>query len=110
MLLRLIFGTIGVSAFLSALFFILGLKRKSLFDWDGIIERALIVVIFTTGGPFYFVIPVVIAIRILFYLNLHSFVNNREPAMEFQKIKFKTEMLLDLILSPVLAVFICLII
>jgi len=113
MWLRLILATIGVSGIRYLLFYILRVGRGLKIDWDGIIERIFIVFLISGGGIFIWLIPLVVLTRVFYYLGIRSriwFTAGHEPAMEFQKINFKTEMLLDLSLSPALSILICLII
>jgi len=112
MYLRLLASTVGVSIFLNLLFFALRIRRAEKIDWDGLAERFFIVLLFSAGTIGYLIIPPVIIGRVIFYLNSRGdlwFVRKDEPAVEMQKSQFKTEMLLELILSPALAILICLI-
>ncbi|MFA4967085.1 MAG: hypothetical protein WC624_02570 [Candidatus Margulisiibacteriota bacterium] len=112
MYLRLITATVGVSISLFLLFYILGIRRGLKIDWDGLTERLFIVIFFSAGGMGFYLIPLIILIRIYYYLNARGnlwFARNNEPAVEMQKAKFKTEMVMDLALSPALAILVCLI-
>ncbi len=108
---RLVLATIGVSLFLSLLYNLLGLRRGLRFDWDGLIERTLIVIVFSWGGVFYWLIPILIIIHSIYYFNVRGdlwFLKSAEPAAEFQKVRYKTEIILDIILGPLISILICL--
>jgi len=110
MWLRLILATLGVSIFLSLLKNFLALEKGWRLDGDGICERALIVLIFWQGGVVFILLPIVILFRIFFYLNLHrhlDIIKINEPGALFQKIKIKSELLVDLLGSPLSAILIC---
>jgi len=110
MWLRLILATLGVSIFLSLLKNFLDLRKGWHLDWDGICERALIVLIFWPGGLFFILLPINILFRIFFYLNLHGhleILRINEPGALFQKVRIKSELLVDLLGSPLSAILIC---
>ncbi len=112
MMIRLLTATFGASLVLAIAFNLLKIERRRKIDWDGIGERALIVIFYTAGGVWLLLIPLTILLRVSYYLYTHwkSYLFEKgEPALDFQRAEFKTEMLLDLILSPALGLLVCLI-
>ena len=98
--------TFGVSVFLYLLKYILNFSRK--WDWDGFIERFFIGIVFLSNRFVVPIIALIIVIRIVYYIyrSLAYISVFRGEGLEFQKIQFKEEMLLDIILSPLLAIII----
>ncbi len=113
-LIQLIIGTYGGS------FIIYYLKRdfvdeRALYrrDIDGMIERLIIMLLFILNGPLFFLIPVVSAIRIIFYLliiarlkELRGIIIRAEPSISYQRVKLKSNIIIDLAVSPLFAVII----
>ena len=79
-------------------------------DISGIIERIILILLIDVGGTYLFLLPVVISIRALFVLEKGNFIKfadilkREEPAVEFQKIRLKSEISLSLVLSPFLGI------
>lgn len=80
------------------------------FDPSGMIERSLILILIIAGGSFILVIPIIVALRAICILGKGSFKNisdiliRKEPALEFQKIRLKSELGLSLIASPAIGI------
>jgi len=111
MWMRLLLATLGASILLSLLKNFLDLKRGWGLDWDGLIERALIVAVFAVGSWTYLFLPSVILARILIYLAWHKhleILRINEPGALYQRIRFKSELVVDLIGSPLLGILTCL--
>lgn len=74
-------------------------------------ERVLIVLIFRQNGMFFALLPFLILSRIIYYLTSRGhleILGVNEPGALFQKIKIKSELLVDLLGSPLSAILICL--
>jgi hypothetical protein len=111
MWIRLLLATLGASILLSLFKNFLELKRGWGLDWDGTIERALIVLIFYLGSWTFIFLPAVISSRILFYLTWHrhlEILKVTEPGALYQRIRIKSELVVDLIGSPLLGILACL--
>ena len=111
MWMRLLLATLGASILLSLFKNFLELRRGWSLDWDGWIERSLIVIIFSIGSWAYLILPSVILARILFYLAWHKhleILRVTEPGALYQRVKFKSELVVDLIGSPLLGILTCL--
>jgi len=89
--------------------------RKILYrrDWDGMLERGVITLLMLGGWKFILIIPVIVAVRIFYYLSFAShpkewsdIIKRIEPPFEYQKIKLKSYLSIDLIGSPILAVLV----
>ncbi|HTY12670.1 MAG TPA: hypothetical protein VMD02_00620 [Candidatus Omnitrophota bacterium] len=112
MVLRLLLATAGASILLAFIFKEMKVERKEKIDWDGMAERALIVVLFSAGRNWvWLILPVIIA-RISYYLFVHwkpYLIEEGEPAVDFQRAVFKTETMLSLVASPALGLLACMI-
>lgn len=108
-------GTLAISA-LGGTFllhflknFILVEKAPLSWDWDGIIERALITYLIATNR-WLFLIPVIILVKVIFRFALIGIFENlakiNAPGISYQKVKVKAELAFDLILSPAFAVLV----
>lgn len=98
-------GTLAIAAFGGSFLiyyltnFLLEEKAKFSFDWDGVAERALIAYLVMTPGWLYaipFVVLAKIAARLLSLRYL--------PEISAQRVKLKSELALELFLSPLFAV------
>ena len=108
-------GTLAVSAFGGTLLihflknFLLTEKGQLAWDWDGIIERALIAYL-VAAGSWLFLIPVIILIKVVFRLAtiglIANFLSVEEPGVVSQRVKLKSELALDLIISPLFAILV----
>lgn len=80
------------------------------FDISGIIERTALILLIAIGGIYMTLLPVVVAIRVVFLLDKGKFIRfadilkREEPAVEFQKVRLKSEISLSLVLSPFLGI------
>lgn len=87
------------------------LKEKTPFswDWDGLLERAIITYLWVTSQWLY-LIPAVIILKIIYRLTLIGFFENlskiNEPGTVSQKVTLKAELAFDLLLSPACAVLV----
>ena len=107
MALKLLLATLGVSFFLFYLKKFLSLNPEKLWDLDGMVERAFIIM--TVRQGWFWLIPIIILLRITVYLLERGhleFLKSNEPGMLFQRVKIKSELLVDLVLSPLCALLI----
>jgi hypothetical protein len=104
-------GTLSVSAFGGAFFiyyltnFLLTEKAKFAFDWDGVIERALITYCVLKPGLLWW-LTVIIAVKLaarLAAFGWQALYQTKEPGLISQKVKTKSELALELCLSPLFA-------
>jgi len=88
-------------------------SEKFKLDVIGIFERLLVTGSVAVGGKLLLLVPVVIAIKIVFYLSglrkWSDILSRKEPAMAYQKVKLKADLALELIISPLFAVIVGLI-
>ncbi len=100
-------GTLAIAAFGGSYLiyyltnFLLEEKAKFYFDWDGVAERALIAYLVMTPGRLYF-IPLVVLAKIAVRLFTLGYL----PDISAQKVKLKSELALELFLSPLFAIVI----
>jgi hypothetical protein len=107
------FGTLAISAFGGSFLihyltnFLLEEKARFAFDWDGVIERGLITYLIASQ-TLLFLIPVVVALKILARLAGLSgrLFKTNEPGVVSQKVKLKSELALELIVSPAFAILV----
>lgn len=107
MWIAILLATLGVSIFLYFTKNFLGLNPAFFWDWDGLVERALLVYIIRTQTMVWVLVPLIILSRIIIYLIAHGhleFLKEDEPGALFQRVKIKSEMLVDVIASPLIAV------
>lgn len=111
-----LWGTLAISA-LGGSFFLHYLKNFTLkekmpfsWDWDGLIERTLITYLIIFARGLLFLIPVVIAVKIILRLILIGFFANlakvNEPGTVYQKVTLKAELAFDLLFSPAFAILV----
>ena len=111
-------GTLAIAAFGGSFLiyyltnFLLEEKAKFIFDWDGVIERAVVAYLVVTPG-YLPLIPAVILAKIVFrFVTLSrrsSLLTSSEPGAAPQKIRLKAELALELFLSPLFAILVGLI-
>lgn len=88
------------------------LKEKISFalDWDGMLERLCITYILVTSLQLWLFIPLIIALKVLYRIAVLALVpglgQTREPAAASQKVLLKSELALDLLLSPFFAILV----
>lgn len=82
-------------------------------DWDGMLERGTVTLLFLLGPKLILITPFVVAARILYYLSVSGHLKNWlditrriEPSVEYQKVKLKGYLSVDLAGSPLLAIII----
>jgi len=110
-ILAIVFASIGGDFIIYLLkIMLISPKFRFLVDVSGIIERIVLILLIAVGGTYLVLLPVVIAIRALFVLEKGNFIRfadilkREEPAVEFQKIRLKSEISLSLVLSPFLGI------
>lgn len=112
-----IVALVGIISVFGGEFLIFFLKKYFLnprsvftFELSGMIERASIITAFVLGGLFFAAIPAMIIIRGAYVLNkeglekLSSLITKEEPALEYQKIKLKFEIIITVSVSPLLGI------
>ena len=83
-------------------------RARFSFDASGIIERMMLVTLIFVGGWSMLLIPVIMVARAAYVLDwsrlkrFSDIINKREPAVEFQKVKLKSDIILTLLASPAL--------
>ena len=79
-------------------------------DISGIIERVAIVVAVILGGNYQFYVPLVILIRVIFLARAKGekgsfeLIKRDEPAVQFQKIRLKSEFAVSALASPAIGI------
>jgi hypothetical protein len=79
-------------------------------DISGIIERAAIVIAVVLGGRYILTVPVIVLVRAFFLTGktwLREFseiIKRDEPAVEFQKIRLKSEIAVSMVASPAIGI------
>lgn len=102
-------GTLAISALGGAFFihylknFLLAEKIKFAWDWDGVIERSVVTFVLISSNKLFFLIPTVIALKIIFRLATLNWCASRAVA---QQVQLKAELAFELILSPIFALLI----
>ncbi|MFH1709737.1 MAG: hypothetical protein ABH860_01535 [bacterium] len=80
------------------------------FDLSGVTERMAIVTAFTAGGWFLLFVPLIILARASFMFDqsklkkYSDIINREEPALEFQKVKLKSDFIITLLASPAIGI------
>ena len=108
-------GTLAIAAFGGSFLiyyltnFLLQEKAKFAFDWDGVIERGAVAYLVMTP-KFILLIPVVIlvkiAVRLIMLGFFSSILRTDEPGGVAQKVARKSELALELLLSPAFAILV----
>lgn len=97
--------------------FLLYFLKKSLvdeklafsFDLSGMLERFFITLLFFGPTPLILLLPLIVGIKafhILQLKKLSSLVRREEPSLSYQKVKIKSLLGIDLLLSPLLAILV----
>jgi hypothetical protein len=79
-------------------------------DISGMIERPAIVIAVVLGGYFLLFIPLIIIVRAFFLAGgnwvkgLSELIKRDEPAVQFQKIRLKSELSVSLLASPAIGI------
>jgi hypothetical protein len=79
-------------------------------DISGIVERAALVFVIVMGGYFIFLMPLIVLIRAFFLSGegqmkgFSDIIKREEPAIQFQKIRLKSELAATLLASPALGI------
>lgn len=79
-------------------------------DASGIIERTALILVIILGGNFVFLIPFIVLARALSLMGEGNFkkvsniIKREEPAIQFQKIRLKSELAVTLLASPALGI------
>jgi hypothetical protein len=85
-------------------------KAAFTIDISGIIERIALILIIAAGGFYVFLIPVIVMIRALFLMGegrmkaFSDIIKREEPAVQFQKVRIKSELAVTLLASPTLGI------
>jgi len=85
-------------------------KEAFTIDLSGIIERLALIFIIAAGSFFLFLIPVIVMIRALFLMGegrmraFSNIINRNEPAVQFQKVRIKSELAVTLLASSTLGI------
>ena len=84
-------------------------KSRFSFDVSGIVERVALPAVILAGGWYNALIPVIVIIRALYFASgsfggIANIINREEPAVEFQKIRLKSELSISLLASPALGI------
>ena len=85
-------------------------KAAFIIDISGIIERIALILIITAGSFYVFLIPVIVMIRALFLVGegrmkmFSDIIKREEPAVQFQKIRLKSDLAVTLLASPTLGI------
>jgi hypothetical protein len=79
-------------------------------DLSGMIERAALILVIVMGGSYVVLIPFIVLVRALSLMgegNFRKFSNiikREEPAIQFQKIRLKSELAVTLLASPTIGI------
>ena len=85
-------------------------KAAFTIDLSGIVERVALILVIAAGSFYIFLIPVIIIIRALFLVGkgglkvFSDIINREEPAVQFQKVRIKSELAVTLLASPTLGI------
>jgi len=80
------------------------------FNISGMIERIALLLVIAIGGYYIILVPFIILIRAIFALgdgNIKGFADiiyREEPAVQFQKIRLKSDLAVTLLASPALGI------
>lgn len=88
------------------------LEPRTAFKWDvsGLLERGFIVALMIPGGRALLLVPAVILLRCAYLVNgpayekLIRVLKERSPALEFQKVKLRGDLIFTLFSSPVIGI------
>jgi hypothetical protein len=89
---------------------LIGPNASFVIDISGIIERTALILVIIIGGFYVFLIPVIVMFRAFFLMGEGSFrkfsdiIKREEPAVQFQKIRLKSELAITLLASPTLGI------
>ncbi len=79
-------------------------------DVTGVIERAALILVIVLGGYFVLLIPFIVLLRALSLTEegrlkgFSDIIKREEPAVQFQKIRLKSELAVTLLASPALGI------
>ena len=85
-------------------------KAAFTIDISGIVERTALILIIAAGSFYVFLIPVIVMIRALFLVGegrmkmFSDIIKREEPAVQFQKIRLKSDLAVTLLASPTLGI------
>jgi hypothetical protein len=80
------------------------------FDISGMIERVALILVIILGNYYVFFIPLIVLVRAVYLMGEGSFkgfsdiIKREEPAIQFQKIRLKSELAVTLLASPTLGI------
>jgi hypothetical protein len=109
-------GTLCVAAFGGTLLihylrnFFLAEKLPLAWDWDGLLERAVIAYLMIAAPEWRYFIPVVVLIKTIVRLAGLALTANiskvKEPGAVYQKVTIKAELAMELLVSPAFAILV----
>jgi hypothetical protein len=79
-------------------------------DISGMLERAALILVIVLGGNYIVLIPFIVLLRALSLLGEGTFrkfsniIKREEPAIQFQKIRLKSELAVTLLASPTIGI------
>jgi hypothetical protein len=79
-------------------------------DFGGVIERAALIFAIVSGGYFVFLMPFIVLCRAFFLMGegvmrgFSDIIKREEPAIQFQKIRLKSELAVSLLASPAIGI------
>jgi hypothetical protein len=80
------------------------------FDLSGMMERIALLLVIAIGGYYFVLAPFIVLARAVFVLSegrmkgFADIINREEPAVEFQKIRLKSDLAITLLASPALGI------
>ena len=85
-------------------------KAAFTIDISGVIERAALIIVISAGSFYVFLIPAIVLIRALFLMGegrmkvFSDIIKREEPAVQFQKVRIKSELAVTLLASSTLGI------
>ena len=85
-------------------------KAAFTIDISGVIERAALIIVISAGSFYVFLIPAIVLIRALFLMGegrmkvFSDIIKREEPAVQFQKIRLKSDLAVTLLASSTLGI------
>jgi len=85
-------------------------KAAFTIDLSGIIERLALITVISAGSFYLLLVPAIVLIRALFLMGegrmkvFSAIINREEPAVQFQKVRIKSELAVTLLASPTLGI------
>ena len=85
-------------------------KAAFTIDLSGVVERIALILVISAGSFYVFLIPAIILIRALFLMGegrmkgFSDIIKREEPAVQFQKVRIKSELAVTLLASSTLGI------